>query len=168
MIISAEFSERRAAGPAILALKKLGVDGEQIDVYSATPVEFAPGVLDRSSRMSFIGVAGGIAAGSAVTAFIAYTQLDYPLVTGGMPLTSNWATAVVTFEVTMLGAILATAAMFLKESGLLSSRKGPPAPVVEGDEVVIRLTCTGEQADAAQSLLRETGAVGVGAIEEAV
>ena len=56
--------------------------------------------------MSLFAVLGALLGGGLTTAFIFYTKLDYPLVTGGMPLTSGWATGVVTFEFTMGGAVV--------------------------------------------------------------
>ena len=158
MIVDAKFYEPQAAGPAIVSLKRYGLGADQIEVYSAKPLELGPGVLDRPSRMSLIAVLAGICSGSAVTAFMVYTQLDYPLVTGGMPLTSGWATGVVTFEITMAGAILATALMFLWESGLLRGRGRLRAPKVTAGEVVVRVQCTAEVAGPVADSLQRSGA----------
>jgi hypothetical protein len=166
MIIDAEFREPAAVGPAIVSLKRYGVGGDQIEVYSGKPLELGPGVLDRPSRMSLIAVLAGICSGSAVTAFMVYTLLDYPLVTGGMPLTSPWATGVVTFEMTMAGAILATALMFLWESGLLRGGGRLPAPKVTASEVVVRFECTEEVAGPVVDWLQRCGAAKVETIEE--
>ena len=158
MIISAEFHDPQAVGPAIVSLKQYGLGGDQIEVYSAKPLELGPGVLDRPSRMSLIAVLAGVCSGSAVTAFMVYTQLDYPLVTGGMPLTSGWATGVVTFEITMAGAILATALMFLWESGLLRGGGRLRAPKVTANEVVVRFQCTEAVAGPVVDSLQRSGA----------
>ena len=166
MWVSAKFHEPQAAGPAIVSLKRYGLGRDEIEVYSGKPLELGPGVLDRPSRMSLIAVLAGICSGSAVTAFIVYTQLDYPLVTGGMPLTSGWATGVVTFEVTMAGAIVATALMFLWESGLLRGCGRLPAPKVAAGEVVVRVQCAEEVAGPVVDSLQRSGAAKVETIEE--
>ena len=166
MIIDAKFHESQAVGPAIVSLERYGLGGDEIEVYSAKPLELGPGVLDRPSRMSLIAVLGGICSGSAVTAFMVYTLLDYPLVTGGMPLTSGWATGVVTFEMTMAGAILATTFMFLWESGLLRGRARLPAPKVTTSEVVVRVQCAEEVAGPVVDWLQRSGAAKVETIEE--
>ncbi|MGH9425048.1 MAG: quinol:electron acceptor oxidoreductase subunit ActD, partial [Terriglobia bacterium] len=36
------------------------------------------------------------------------TQKSYPLATGGMPIVTLWANGIITYEMTMLGAILTT------------------------------------------------------------
>ncbi len=166
MIIDATFHEPQAARPAIVSLKRYGLGVGEIEVYSGKPLELGPGVLDRPSRMSRIAVLSGLCSGSAVTAYMVYTPLDYPLVTGGMPLTSGWATGVVTFEMTMAGAILATTLMFLWESGLLRGRARLPAPKVTTSEVVVRVQCAQEVAGPVAGSLQRSGAAKVETIEE--
>ena len=167
MIINGRFAGASEAVSAVLALKRAGVAAGRIDVYSAKPLEFESGVLDRPSRMSLGAVVGAVLAGSGITAFMFYAQLDYPLITGGMPLTSAWATGVITFEATMGGAILATALMFLKESGLGFPRRAEgAAPTLRGDEVVVRLVYDDDEADVLLASLRSAGAISVEVIEE--
>ena len=103
--------------------------------------------------MSLFAVFAALAAGTGVTAFMFYTQQDYPLVTGGMPLTSGWATGVVTFEMTMAGAILGTAFMFLWESGLL--RRSPrAAPELPDDGIILQVDCRTDLSTAEEALRR--------------
>lgn len=166
MTIDAEFREPNGVGDAILSLKQCGFGDDQIEVYSGKPLELAPGILDRPSRMSAIAVGAGLLTGCAVTAFMSYTLLDYPLVTGGMPLGPGWATGVVTFEVGMAGAILATALAFVWESGLLRGKPQLPAPKVIGGEVIVRFQCTQESSGPAVESLQRSGAARVEAVEE--
>ena len=166
MIINAEFQEPQAVGPAIVSLERHGLGADQIEVYSGKPLELGPGVLDRPSRMSLIAVLAGVCSGSAVTAFMAYTLLDYPLVTGGMPLTSGWATGVVTFEMTMAGAILATALMFLWESRLLRRCGRGPAPKVTANEVIVQVQCPEAVAGPVVDCLQRSRAAKVETLEE--
>ena len=49
--------------------------------------------------------------GWLATAFVYWAQNNYKLVTGGMPIFSFWATGVITYEMTMLGAIITTFAV---------------------------------------------------------
>ena len=60
------------------------------------------------SYMWYIACAGGLI-GFALSTGLAYlTETDWPLPTGGMPIVSWWPNLIVMFELTMLGAILAT------------------------------------------------------------
>jgi hypothetical protein len=128
-------------------------------------VEFPRGVLDRPSRMSVVSVLGAILLGTLATAFIRWAQQNYRLVTGGMPIFSFWATGVITFEMTMLGAIVSTFGWFLWESGLIRRPKlKAPVPDVGPGAVCLRVRCRGHEADeAAQAAeaMRSAGAVEV-------
>ena len=79
--------------------------------------------------MSLAAVLGAVVLGLFGTGMIYYTQYDYPLVTGGMPIFSMWATGVPSYELTMLGAVLATFGWFLYESGLLRGNAPAPTPM---------------------------------------
>src|SRR5271163_4715053 len=101
-----QFRDKDAVASAIHSLRASGISPADLDVFSEEPVEFPRGVLDRPSRMSVVSVLGAIMSGTLATAFVRWTQHNYRLVTGGMPIFSFWATGVITFEMTMLGAIV--------------------------------------------------------------
>ncbi len=166
MIINAQFQDTQSVAAAIQSLQEYGLGPGQIEIFSAKPVALAPGILDRPSRMSLFAVLGAIAAGTFSTWFVFYTQLDYPLVTGGMPLTSGWATGVVTFEFTMVGAILATMFMFLWEGGL-PRRSSRPAPHIPDDAIILQAECDNELADSVTSTLQRMGSLRTERVEPA-
>jgi len=159
--LKAEFREKETAARAILELKASGFGPDALDVFSNEPVEFADGVLDRPSRMSLVVVASALTFCVLTILFVRFTQYNYPLVTGGMPLFSFWSTGVVFYELTMLGAILSAFACFLWESGLVRKRSTAPVPEVEPGVICLRVRCTGEQEDGAGRQLQQTGAVNV-------
>jgi hypothetical protein len=101
--------------------------------------------------------------GGLATGFIYYTQHDYPLITGGMPLFSWWATGVITYELTMAGAVAGLVIAFLWEAGLL--RRRPPAPVLLSSSSFIRVECESDAAPAASECLTGSGAVRVDRVE---
>jgi Protein of unknown function (DUF3341) len=155
-----EFVDRTAVAEAIRTLRAHGAQTADLDVFSEEPVEFRRGVLDRPSRMSLASVLGGVLFGLIATAFIFWTQHDYKLVTGGMPLSSFWSTGVITFEMTMLGAILATFIWFLWESGLARLRdKDAPVPQVDPGSLCLRVRCDERNAARASEAMRRAGAV---------
>ncbi len=133
-----------------------------MELYSRRPVEMEPPPLPRRSRMSLGAVLGAITAGTAATALMFHIQLSYPLVTGGMPVTSGWATAVVTFEATMAGAVLTTVLLMLWEAGLGRSRSGTPVPELPDEGVILQIACAeGPGADSVRNRLIEAGATQV-------
>ena len=164
MIINAEFRETKEVAAAVASLRGQGVRPEHVEIFSSKPVELEPDLLDRPSHMSLFAVVAALAAGTGMTAFMFYTQQDYPLVTGGMPLNSGWATGVVTFELTMVGAILGTVFMFLWESGLLR-RRLHPLPELPEDGIVLQVDCRTDLATAEEAL-RHCGARHIDTWEE--
>jgi hypothetical protein len=162
MYVTGEFRDKQRVAGAIRALRANGATEADLDVFSEEPVEFPRGVLDRPSRMSLISVSGAIAFGLLATAFIYWAQHNYRVVTGGMPLFSFWATGVITYEMTMLGAIVATFAWFLWESGLVRRRSGgAPVPTVDPGSICLRVRCHGPQSAQATEAMLRAGAIGV-------
>lgn len=159
MRLLAEFREEGPARTAVSALRDAGFGAGDIEVFSSRPIEFARGVIDRPSRMSLIAVLAAILNGGLATAFVYYTQRDYEVVTGGMPLTSGWATGVITYELTMAGAVAGIVLAFLWESRLL--RRRTPRPPVHDGAICIRVESSDALATAAETCLREAGATEV-------
>jgi hypothetical protein len=162
LYLIAEFREKERVAAAIRSLRASGIAPSDLDLFSEEPVELPRGVLDRPSRMSLVSVLGAIVVGGVATAFIRWTQHDYRLVTGGMPIFSFWATGVITFEMTMLGAIVSAFGWFLWESGLLRGREGnAPVPAVGPGSLCLRVRCSGNVAAPAIDTLHRSGAVEV-------
>jgi hypothetical protein len=160
MYLMAEFREKGAVAAAIRALRADGLNCEDLDLFSDEPVILPPGVINRPSRMSLASVLGAIVFGLLATAFVSWTQHDYKLVTGGMPLFSFWATGVITFEMSMLGAIVATFAWFLRESGLGRRRdKSAPSPEVDSGSICLRVRCRVEESGQMIETMRRAGAI---------
>lgn len=161
MRVLAEFRGSAGIESALDSLAAAGFERAQVDLYSSEPVELSDGVLDRPSRMSLFAVVGGMLSGLAATAGLMWTQMDYPLITGGMPITSGWATGVITFETTMGGAVAGTFLAFLIEGGFLKKRRQGPANALDSDTVFLELPCSEDDAERAAGLLREAGAAEV-------
>jgi hypothetical protein len=160
--LTGEFREREEVREAIVALRSAGLDPADLDLFSEEPIDLPRSVLDRHSRMSVASVCGAILCGSAATLFILWAQHNYRLITGGMPTFSFWATGVITYEMTMLGAILTTFAWFLYESGLLRKRDhSAPVPVVAPGSICMRVRCQADQALRITDTMRRAGAIGV-------
>lgn len=167
MFLSAEFANREALFHALRDLKARGFTARDMAVFSDEPIEFPRGLLERPSRMSFVVVSGAVAACLLVIGFVAFTQFNYPLVTGGMPIFSFWATGVVFYELTMFGAILTTFFWFLRESGLLRRKERAPVPMTETGAICVRLECAAERASETRELLESAGAANVRTLGDA-
>lgn len=156
-----EFSERNSLATAIHALRAAGVTDRDMDIFSEEPVEFHKGVLDRPSKMSLVAVLGAIVFGCGVTGFLYWAQHSYAIVTGGMPIFSFWGTGVITYEITMMGAIFSTFGFFLWESGIIRKRdKTAPVPSVPPESMCLRVRCAGDPSKQA-AVLEKSGAISV-------
>ncbi len=159
-----------AKDDAIQALRRLLASGygpDELTIFSDEPLELPRGVLDRKSHMSLAVVSGAIVFFVLVVAFVYFSQYDYRLVTGGMPIFSFWPTGVVFYEITMLGAILTTLGWFIWESGLLRRDKSIPVPAIEPEVICLRVRCEARRLDDAAALLAKAGAKNVAKLEKA-
>ncbi len=90
-------------------LKKAGVEACDIAVLGSEPFDdyefFRP---DSETPMPWLAALGGLIGGVGGFLLASFTQKAYPLPTGGMPIVSMWTDGIITYETTMLGAILAT------------------------------------------------------------
>ncbi|HEX4230731.1 MAG TPA: quinol:electron acceptor oxidoreductase subunit ActD [Bryobacteraceae bacterium] len=167
VFFAGDFLLQKAAVRALADLKANGFTPADITVFSDEPIEFPRNVLYRPSHMSLGVVIGAITFSLLVIGFVYFTQYSYPIVTGGMPIFSFWATGVVFYELTMLGAIVCTFFWFLRESGLPRRGRRLPVPSVEPGIICVRVECTPDQADAARRSLESAGAENVRTIGEA-
>ena len=158
--LHAEFLQPEDAAEAIVGLIEAGVSRDAMELYSLRPVELDPPPLPRRSRMSLTAVLSAITVGGGATALMYWAQRDYPLITGGMPINSGWATGVVTFETTMAGAVLGIFAALLWESGIIRKRRSSPVPTLPDEGVVLQVAGVRDTA-ALEESLRAAGATKV-------
>ncbi len=167
MFLGAEFYDAESTARALLQLKAEGLDSNSLSVFSSQPVEFPAGVLDRPSRMSLTVVTSAVLFLLLTIWFVYFTQYNYPLITGGMPLFSFWATGVIFYEMTMCGAILTTFFWFLLESGILRRGRRPPVPVFDSGTICVRVCCRSGQVEDVSQSLKSAGAMNVRTLGEA-
>ncbi len=162
--LHAEYQRTEDLAAAVGLLQGAGVSNRAMELYSRRPVETESPLLPRRSRMSLGAVLSAIAVGTGATALMFWIQLDYPLVTGGMPIVSGWATAVVTFETTMAGAVFGIFFMLLKEAGLIGSRRRAPVPDFPDEGVILQVECE-PGASSTRMLLEDTAATRIEVVE---
>jgi hypothetical protein len=119
-------------------LRAAGIHDRDITIVSGEPIEHHPlGARDRETWMFWIASCGG-AAGLAAGAWLTYlTETAWPLPTGNMPIVSWWTNLIVMFELTMLGAILATVMTLLVTAGLPSRRRKLYDPEVADGKILV-------------------------------
>lgn len=113
------FRDIESAAKGVESLLREGFSEAQIT--SLTSVPYPDGVLvksGKSSRLRWMTLAGGMAGVGAGFSLAAGTAWLYPVQTGDKPIIAFYPTGIVTFELTMLFAILATIAGMFLEMGL--------------------------------------------------
>jgi hypothetical protein len=104
---------------AVSALQAAGVSRSRIVVMSAEPFgEYSFSQAEHATMMPWLAVLGGVVGGVSGYLLAAYTQEAYPLITGGMPIIASWPTGIITYELTMLGAVIATVITLLITTAL--------------------------------------------------
>jgi hypothetical protein len=99
----------QAAQQAVNRLRAAGVADRDITIQSAQPMEdFEFGHIDRKTWMWWIACGGGLLGMATAYGLAWLTEMSWPIDVGGLPTFAWWPNLIIIFELTMLGAILAT------------------------------------------------------------
>jgi hypothetical protein len=113
------YSSGRSAQQAVNRLKAAGVVDGDIVVMSAQPMEdFEFGRADSRTWMWWIACAGGLIGMMTALGLAWLTEVSWPINVGGLPTFAWWPNLIIMFELTMLGAILATVITLVVSAGL--------------------------------------------------
>lgn len=119
------YAEPELAQQAFDNLRAAGVADADITVLSSEPFEhFEFGHRDAKTVMPWMALIGGVAGMASGYLLTSVTQMSWPIKTSGMPIVSLWPNLIVIFELTMLGAILASVITLLVSAKLPGSRAG--------------------------------------------
>ena len=158
------YSDPDAAQRAGNALKmsgdSLGIVEDQIVVLTAEPFDgYDFSDEHAKTRIFHLAALGGICGGLFGFWFTRFTQLVYPLVTGGMPLATRWTNGIIIYETTMLGAILTTVGTLLVTTGLPRFGKRLSDPAIWHGKILVGVTDPPDKSRAeVEKRLREAGA----------
>jgi hypothetical protein len=107
--IYALYADADAAQRAVNGLYAAGIAADEVIVMSGEPFESQPFAhRDSATWLWYIACLGGFIGLVFSTWLTRMTELAWPLQTGNMPIVAWWPNLIVIFEMTMLGAILAT------------------------------------------------------------
>jgi len=113
------YASGRSAQQAVNRLKAAGVSERDIVVMSAQPMEdFEFGRSDNKTWMWWIACAGGLIGMASAVGLAWVTEISWPINVGGLPTFAWWPNLIIIFELTMLGAILATVITLVVGAGL--------------------------------------------------
>lgn len=139
----------------------LGFSDGDIAVLSGEPYEeYGFGQRDHKTRMPWLAALGGLVGGLSGFWFVSFTQKSYPMISGGMHLVTKWSDGIITYELTMLGAILTTLFTLLITARIPNWRGHKLYdPAISNGKILIGVTNPPAQArDELGKRLRDAGA----------
>jgi ActD protein len=99
----------QAAQQAVNRLRAAGVADRDITIMSSQPMEdFEFGHTGGKTWMWWIACGGGLLGMATAIGLAWVTEMSWPINVGGLPIFAWWPNLIIIFELTMLGAILAT------------------------------------------------------------
>ena len=127
-----------SAQRAVDELRRGGVSDRSITVITSQPYEeYEFSHRYKETWLFWIAACGG-ATGLAAGMTLAYlTETLWPLTTGGMPLVSWWPNIIIMFELTMLGAILATVVSLFVTTELPTTQSKVYDPEVSQGKILV-------------------------------
>jgi hypothetical protein len=113
------YGDGMSAQQAVNRLRAAGVTDREIVVMSAQPMEeYEFGHMDSRTRIWWIACLGGLIGMATAFGLAWLTEVSWPINVGGLPTFAWWPNLIIIFELTMLGAIIATVATLVITAGL--------------------------------------------------
>lgn len=130
-------SEPDLAKQSVNALLSAGVPTSDIILMSSEPLEQYGIPSHKKTIMPWLVVCGAIVGGIGGFLLASLTQKSYAINTGGMQVVTLWTDGIITYELTMLGAIVTTGVVFLLTAFLLRRDRCPYEPEVSAGKVLV-------------------------------
>ena len=156
------FDNADTAADATDGLLEVGVNQEDFDVLTGSP--YPEGAFGEKTPVHHIYVfplIGALMGLSVAFLLTSGTQIAYPIVTGGKPILSFPAMTIISYEGTLLGAVIFTILGILFESRLPRAKLAPYDPRITEGYIGLLVTCPEERLDAVDQALRRGKAVDV-------
>lgn len=113
------YSDGQAAQQAVNRLRAAGLSDREITILSAQPMEDQEfGHIDKASWIWWIACGGGLLGMAIGFGLTLLAETSWPINVGGLPTFAWWPNLIIIFELTMLGAILATVVALVVTAGL--------------------------------------------------
>ena len=113
------YANGHAAQQAVNRLRAAGLADREITILSAQPMEdFEFGHLDKKNWLWWVACGGGLLGMASAFGLTWLTEMSWPINVGGLPIFAWWPNLIIIFELTMLGAIIATVIGLFITAGL--------------------------------------------------
>lgn len=148
---------------ATMAMNRLRMEGftpKDITMMSSEPLPLDEDDEKSRSLIWLFSILGGLLGGVGAALLTTFASKQMNLVTGGMPIVAPWAFGIIVFEMSALGAILATLGRMVYEARLLRRRLGAEyGSVVAQGKIVVAVDCADEtRAQNAERVFASCGA----------
>ncbi len=160
MEILGTFKDVESAARAVDNLVKAGFAEETIT--SLTSVPYPDGVIVKTGRHTWfrwVSVGGGVLGACAGFALAAGTAYLYPVQTGDKPIITFYPTGIITYELSMLFAILGAIVGMFMEMKLPPLRDRVYDPAIGEGAIGINVSTTRDQWIRAEDILQDAGAL---------
>jgi hypothetical protein len=163
--IYALYPDPDAAQRAVDALRRAVPEPGRIAVLSSEPFDEEEfGRSESRTVMPWLAALGGLLGGLGGYALTGYTQHAYPISTGGMPIAPLWTNGIIIYELTMLGAILATFFTLLLRAHIPNWRRELYDPAISDGRILVGVLDPPE--DRRSDLVKAFLAVGAAQVKE--
>lgn len=157
------YANPEGAQRAVEALHAAGVDDRSLEIISSEPWdEYEFGRRQHRTVMPWLAALGGLVGGAAGFLLAMLTQKAYPLPTGAMPIFARWPSGIVSYEMTMLGAVLASVVTLAITAGLPNWKRRLYDPEIADGKILVGVLNPSEDSRIElERVLREAGATDV-------
>jgi hypothetical protein len=156
------FDNADTAADATDVLLAAGCAQEDFDVLTGCPYpEGAFGEKDPKHHIYVFPLIGALMGLSVAFLLTAGTQLAWPMVTGGKPILAFPAMTIISYEGTLLGAVIFTILGIIFESRLPRARLDPYDPRITEGYIGLVVTCPEEKLNVMEQALRNGNAVDI-------
>jgi hypothetical protein len=132
------YRDGQSAQQAVNRLRAVGIADRDITVISAQPMEdYEFGQMDKATWMWWLACLGGLIGMSGGFGLTWLTETAWPLDVGGLPIYAWWPNLIIIFELTMLGAIVATVATLVVSALLPTRGRGLYDPEVTDGSILV-------------------------------
>ena len=136
--VYALYSDGHAAQKAVDGLRRAGYADNEITVISGEPMEdFEFSHIGHRNPLWYVASGGGLIGLLGSAWLTRFTELDWPINVGNMATVAWYPNLIVVFEMTMLGAILATVATLIVGAGLGRRRPAFYDPDVTNGKIFV-------------------------------
>lgn len=157
--VYALYDDGDAAQRAVNLLRAAGVSDADITVITAEPMEdYEFSHIGCESWIWYIASGGGLLGFLLAVWLTRFTEMDWPIATGNMPIVSWWPNLIVMFEMTMLGAIVSAVLTLIVTGGLARGGAKLYDPDVTNGKILVGVENPADGHQVERALLAAPGA----------